>query len=189
MLGLGNPGARYEETRHNMGFAVLDALVVRLGTSLRPGPGSYEAAATEFEGETVLLAKPTTYVNRSGRAAHELLQRHQLPPERLLVVVDDVYLPFGRLRLRPGGGPGGHNGLESIQEALQSNTFPRLRCGVGSPPPGVDLADWVLGPFAVSEREALGPFVDRAADAVAKTLRLGVRRAQPQVNSQTGAEA
>lgn len=182
VVGLGNPGTRYERTRHNVGFMVVDALASRCGARLRPGPVPYLAATVRCAGSDVVLVKPTTYVNRSGYAVRQALARSGLGLDALLVVVDDVYLPFGRLRLRGAGSAGGHNGLHSIETVLGSTAYPRLRLGVGAAA-GVDLADWVLGPFTPAETEALPAFVERAASAVESIVELGVERAQPLVNA------
>src|SRR5262245_65747806 len=146
-------------------------------------------AEVERAGASLLLVKPGTYVNRSGAAALAVLEADGLAPEDLLVVVDDVYLPFGRLRLRPGGSAGGHNGLLSIEAALQTQAYPRLRVGVGAPDASGKLAEHVLGEFEADEREALPATVTRAADAVEVVLDQGVERARPQVNAAPPSEA
>src|SRR5262245_24597562 len=163
---------------------VLDALAKRAAVRMRRGEADFDAAAGELAGHAVLLAKPRTYVNRSGRCVRQLLARPEISAREILVVVDDVYLPYGRIRLRPRGGAGGHNGLKSIVEALAGDVeFPRLRLGVGMAPPGVALADWVLGEFAAEEQAALSDFVSRGADAVERVVALGVEAALPQVNA------
>lgn len=182
VLGLGNPGTRYADTRHNVGFLVVQALAERAG-ALFIRQANYWAATIERAGMTVLLVKPTTYMNRSGGAARAVLARYGLAPAELLVVVDDVYLPLGRLRLRPRGSAGGHNGLLSIETVLQTRDYPRLRIGVGAPAGSVDLTDHVLGPWSDAEREVLAATVQRAADAVEMVLDLGVEAARPRVNA------
>jgi peptidyl-tRNA hydrolase, PTH1 family len=181
VLGLGNPGARYLGTRHNVGFLVVDALATRCDAVFQRHEGYWSASATRA-GAALVLVKPTTYVNRSGSAARAVLARHGLEPAQLLVVVDDVYLPFGRLRLRPGGSAGGHNGLASIETVLQTRDYPRLRIGVGAPE-GADLVDHVLGEWSAAEEEALPATIERAADAVEAVLELGVEAARPRVNA------
>ena len=183
VLGLGNPGRRYARTRHNLGFMVVDELAARTGASFRNEADHYELAATELAGTSVLLVKPNTYVNRSGSAARALLAAHRLLPPQLLVVVDDVYLPFGRLRLRPSGSAGGHNGLISIETELGTREFPRLRVGVGAPDAGEGLADHVLATFTADEKKRLPDCVARAADAVERVLELGVEAARPRINA------
>lgn len=184
VLGLGNPGAEYAGTRHNLGFMVVDALAARAAARLRRAEGDYDAAAASIAGSSVLLAKPRTYVNRSGRAVRQISAQPGFDLSTLLVVVDDVYLPFGRMRLRPDGSAGGHNGLKSIVEQLGGATgFPRLRMGVGAAPAGTALEDWVLGPFEGDERREVAAFVARAADAVERIVADGVDAALPGINA------
>ena len=184
VVGLGNPGREYAGTRHNLGFTVVDELLRRAGARATRAAGDYLAATLELGGREALLVKPTTYVNRSGRAVQQALAQRGLGPGELLAVVDDVALPFGRLRLRPSGGPGGHNGLRSVIEVLGTEAFPRLRLGVGTPVDvEIPLADWVLGPFTPDERAALPEFVGRGADAVLRVLEVGVEASIPEVNS------
>jgi PTH1 family peptidyl-tRNA hydrolase len=183
VVGLGNPGREYADTRHNLGFRVVDELLRRAGTRARRGAGDYELASARLAGITVLLVKPTAYVNRSGRALDQLGGRYSFSRAEVLAIVDDVSLPFGKLRLRPSGSAGGHNGLRSLVESLGDGGFPRLRLGVGAAPPGADLADYVLAPFATDEQRALPEFVARAADAVERVLTAGVECAMTVVNS------
>jgi len=183
VLGLGNPGREYARTRHNLGFEVVDALATRSAARFGRGDGDFDAALVRWPASDALLVKPRTYVNRSGRVVHQLAARPDFELARMLVVVDDVALPFGRLRLRAAGSAGGHNGLKSIVETLGDGGFPRLRLGVGAQPPGIDLADWVLGPFTADEQPAVPAFVARAADAVERIVELGVEAAIPVVNA------
>jgi PTH1 family peptidyl-tRNA hydrolase len=162
---------------------VVDALAERAGVRFRPGRGPFGSTEIDLGGEAVLLAKPTTYMNRSGIAARALRAQHDLDCARLLVVVDDVYLPFGRLRLRPGGSSGGHNGLSSIELELQTRDFPRLRLGVGAPTSAEDLSEHVLGDFDATELEALPEFLERATAAVELIVTQGLVAARPQVNA------
>jgi PTH1 family peptidyl-tRNA hydrolase len=193
VLGIGNPGPEYEGTRHNAGFMVLDLLARRLGLEFerldrraddgaRAFSGKVKARVCEgrLQGHAFLLAKPLTYVNLSGEVAVPLLRHAGLPPESLFVVVDDLNLPLGRIRLRPSGSAGGHNGLKSIQERLGSDAYPRLRLGIGRPAAdgggasdaqSGDWPDFVLAPFLPEEREVLGRVLVRAADCVAAWLR------------------
>jgi len=186
VFGLGNPGREYADTRHNLGFRVVDELLRRAGARARRGAGDYDLASARLGGTPVLLVKPSTYVNRSGRAIQQLGGRYSFGPAELLVVVDDVALPFGKLRLRPGGSAGGHNGLRSLVETLGTGDFPRLRLGVGGAPPGADLADYVLAPFSDEEQQALPGLIAQAADAVQRVLALGVERAMSLVNTSAG---
>lgn len=182
VVGLGNPGRKYRQTRHNIGAAVVQELERRKG--LRSTRSSLATvAAAEIAGEQVVLARPRTYVNESGRAVQSLLRRSRLQQlEDLLVVVDDMELPLGTLRLRPNGSDGGHNGLRSIIEAVGSRSFPRLRIGIGRPPAGVDPIDYVLGEFGLEERETLGRAQLTAADAVEHWAEHGIAETMNRFN-------
>jgi PTH1 family peptidyl-tRNA hydrolase len=163
LVGLGNPGAEYDATRHNLGFEVVRRVSSRLRVRLREGKGPSLLARTSRGGDDVLLVCPTTFMNCSGEALARLDPGRTFEPARLLVVCDDLALPPGRLRLRAGGSDGGHRGLRSIEDWLGSRDYPRLRIGVGAAPAGRDAADWVLERPPDSERELL----DRAiAEAV-----------------------
>lgn len=169
IVGLGNPGPEYDTTRHNVGWWVVD----RLAYDWRIGPfrrdGRAQVAEGEVGGTEVVLVKPTTYMNRSGQALRFVSELEDFEPGRdLLVVVDDAALEVGRVRLRPRGSPGGHNGLKSVSGALRSDEYPRLRVGVGRKPEGVDLADWVLSPMPEEEEDVvvgLLPELTRAVEA------------------------
>jgi PTH1 family peptidyl-tRNA hydrolase len=185
ILGLGNPGEEYRDTRHNVGFRVVEELarrwevpVDRLECNALTGRAVIAAAAGEDgEGRTdVLLVKPQTYMNRSGYAARCFAERYELTPESLLVVYDEINLPLGKLRVRRAGSPAGHRGLESILENLRSTEVPRLRLGIAGEEKveGENLADFVLGPFAADEREAVEAMIRRAADACEVWAREGV---------------
>jgi peptidyl-tRNA hydrolase, PTH1 family len=186
VVGLGNPGREYDGTRHNVGFAVLDRLAKKLDCSFRSKSRfSTEVAETRaIDGGKVLLAKPRTYMNRSGSAVSALLGWLKLEPELLLVVVDDADLPLGQIRLRGSGGSGGHNGLRSIIEALGGHEeFARLRVGIGrAAPVGTDITGHVLGKFAPSEREVAEQAVVDAVEAIECCLRDGLTEAMNQFN-------
>lgn len=165
LVGLGNPGPEYAETRHNVGFMVIDALVDRL----RAGPvrqdGAAERAETRYKGEDLVLAKPLTFMNRSGLAVKGLLDAYDLSPSSLLVIVDDVHLDVGQIRLRPGGSSGGHNGLAHIEEQLGTDQYPRLRIGIGSDYESGHQADYVLSPFSAQQQRAIDDALIDAANA------------------------
>lgn len=163
LLGIGNPGFEYARTRHNVGFRVLDAFAAERGLAFRKVD---ELALEASDGETLTLVKPLTYVNRSGRAARTRLDRLGLGPEDMLVVVDDVHLDFGRVRLKPRGSSGGHNGLKDIAAVLGHDDWARLRVGVGSAASSADLVSHVLGPFGDEEEAAMGPILDRAREVI-----------------------
>lgn len=183
VCGLGNPGSEYDNTRHNVGWWVVD----RVAADWRSGPfkrsGAALRAGTQHAGTPVDLLKPLTYVNRSGAALLGYLGRPDFDPAAdLLVVVDDAMLDVGRLRLRQRGSAGGHNGLKSIEAALGSRAYARLRVGVGAPPAGVDLADWVLSSFPEDEEQQVLSLLPDAAAAVGVWVEQGVEAAMGRYN-------
>jgi len=180
VVGLGNPGAEYVATRHNVGFRVVDELARRSGAASWQRRGSSLVIGVE-RGRPVVLAKPQTYMNRSGVAVLALATAIGVVPASILVVADDVDLPLGRLRLRRTGGPGTHNGLRDVVDAVGTG-FPRLRVGVRGERPWDDLADYVLAPFETDEQSAVDAVVARAADAVEATLREGLGPAMNRFN-------
>ena len=188
VVGLGNPGDRYRDTRHNLGFRVVAELAHRLGVAIdRLECNALVGSRSEEEPADggLLLVLPQTYMNRSGNALRCLAERHDLDPERLLVVYDEVQLPLGRLRLRSGGSPGGHRGMESVVESLRSDRVPRLRLGCAGeagPPGGDELVDYVLSPFDETELEAVEEMVARAADACEAWLADGIDAAMNRYN-------
>lgn len=183
VLGLGNPGRAYEGTRHNVGFDVADELARRHDARFRRGwLTSVSTAQVPISGQATLLAKPQTFMNRSGSALGPLMRRKGLAPSDLIVVLDDVELETGQIRIRKGGGAGGHNGLRSVIDSLGTEDFVRLRFGVGPRPPQVDLVNYVLGRFRAGEREVVGPAVQRAADAVESIISDGADRAMNAFN-------
>jgi len=167
IVGLGNPGKEYRETRHNVGFRVVDEIAGRHDLALAMAPSQVPDAflAKKYGPEPWLVAKPLTFMNRSGDAVAALSHYYDIAPTDLLVVVDEVALPFGRLRARARGSAGGHNGLKSVIERLGTTEFPRLRLGVGRGDSRRDLADHVLSKFEADELAALEEFITRAADA------------------------
>jgi len=167
IVGLGNPGREYRETRHNVGFMVVDEIARRHGLSWAMAPSQVpDALVTKKYGTTpLLLAKPLTFMNRSGDAVAALARYYDIPAADLLIVVDEAVLPFGKLRARARGSAGGHNGLKSIVERLGTQEFPRLRLGVGRGDGRRDLADHVLATFEPEERAELDSVIARAADA------------------------
>ena len=191
IVGLGNPGAEYERTRHNAGWLVVDALARRHA----PGgiPRSRFSSATvdaPIKGEKCLLMKPLTWMNRSGQAVGEAVRFFKLDPaEDLLVVVDDVALPVGHVRVRERGGSGGHNGLGDIDRALGGADYPRVRVGVGAVPRLMNQADWVLSKFMAEERDEVERGTEDAADAVECTIAEGVSTAMNRFNKRLKQEA
>jgi PTH1 family peptidyl-tRNA hydrolase len=182
ILGLGNPGARYRDTRHNLGFRVVDELARRWGVAV----DRLECGCLLGVAAPVLLARPQTYMNRSGHAARCLVERHGFAPGDLLVVYDDLALPLARIRLRPGGSPGGHRGMESVVESLRTDRVPRLRLGIApsaeGPPPGDGWVGFVLEPFDPDEREPVREMTARAADACEAWLEDGIESAMNRFN-------
>lgn len=178
IVGLGNPGAQYQETRHNVGFHAVDELCRRFRVTMKPGKGEYLIARAGMEGIDVYIAAPMTYMNNSGAAVVDILERFRLTPRELLVVVDDFALPLGVLRFRTKGSDGGHNGLASIIYMLNSDEFPRLRCGIGTEtmPPKSAMTVFVLSPFQKAEVAAVNDMVKRAADACVEFARTGHAR-------------
>lgn len=179
VMGLGNPGTRYSETRHNLGFRVIEELARRSGV----GMSGKECNSLVGTTDGLILVMPQTFMNRSGYAARCLTDRHELPPERFLVVYDETRLPLGRLRLREHGGPGGHRGMESVIRALQTDRIPRLRLGIGGEELiGDDLVDFVLEPFAEDERESVEDMVERAVEACESWISEGPQAAMTRFN-------
>jgi peptidyl-tRNA hydrolase, PTH1 family len=190
VLGLGNPGAEYAATRHNVGFRVVAELARRRGVALDRFECNSRCALAAGggglgEGGGLLLAQPQTYMNRSGYAARCLLELHGLEPASILVVYDEINLQLGRLRLRKSGSPAGHRGIESVLECLRTDQVPRLRLGVApeaGPPPGEELPDFVLAPFAAGEEETAAAMIVRAADACEIWWREGADAAMNRCN-------
>ena len=166
IVGLGNPGKEYTRTRHNCGFRALDILADKLGCKVDKGKFQGLYGQCTYGGTKLLLLKPQTYMNLSGRSVLQLSAYFNVPPQRIIVMFDDISLEPGRLRVRNDGSAGGHNGIKSIISELGSQDFPRVKIGVGSKPtPEYDLADWVLSSFSAQEEKALAPALERAADA------------------------
>lgn len=170
VAGLGNPGPAYARTRHNVGFAVVERLAAEAAAGFAPGPCEARLAAISISSAPVLLLEPQTFMNRSGAAVAGWLARLGLPPARLIVVHDDLDLPVGRLRVVASAGPGGHRGVASIQEALGTAEFPRVRVGIGRPATGEDAAGRVLDRVPPEESAVLAEAVARAADAVRSVI-------------------
>jgi peptidyl-tRNA hydrolase, PTH1 family len=173
VIGLGNVGRRYRRTRHNVGFMVVDALAAGAGRGAWSSACRASICYLRIEGQNTLLAKPLTYVNKSGEAARLLMQEHRLTPRDVLVILDDLSLPLGRMRIRQKGSAGGHRGLESICQALGSEEVPRLRLGIGEELMPEDKAEFVLSDFPPDRQEALDEMIIKACNAVKTMLRDG----------------
>jgi PTH1 family peptidyl-tRNA hydrolase len=170
VVGLGNPGPRYAGNRHNIGFQVADLLAERMGGRFKAHKGRADVVEGRLEGRRVVLAKPSSYMNLSGGPVASLRDFFKIPVERIVVVYDELDLPFGTLRLKRGGGDNGHNGLKSLTQSLGSKEYLRVRFGIGRPPGRQDPADFVLKDFSTVERKELPFLVDRAADAAEALL-------------------
>jgi PTH1 family peptidyl-tRNA hydrolase len=178
IVGLGNPGPDYAANRHNAGFLVADVLAARVGDGFRRNRQRLLAASGKLAGHAVIIAKPMSYMNLSGGPIASFAGYHKIPAEQIIVVHDEIDLPFGTIRLKRGGGHGGHNGVRSVAVALGSPEFNRVRIGVGRPPGRRGAADHVLGDFTKAERNELPLLIERAADAVEALLDKGLDAAQ-----------
>jgi PTH1 family peptidyl-tRNA hydrolase len=178
IVGLGNPGPTYSGNRHNVGFMVLDLLAERVGGKFKAHKGRADVVEGRLVGEPVALAKPKSYMNESGGPVASVRGFYKAPIEQLIVVHDELDIPYGALRLKRGGGDGGHNGLRSLTRSLGSREYLRVRFGIGRPPGRQDPADFVLEDFRAAERKDLPFFLDRAADAVEALITLGLEPAQ-----------
>ena len=178
IVGLGNPGREYEKTRHNAGFRAMDILSDRLGCRLDKAKFQGLYGQTTYHGRKLLLLKPQTFMNLSGKSVLQLSAYFHVPPQNIIVLFDDISLEPGKLRIRADGSAGGHNGIKSIIQEVGSQEFPRVKIGVGAKPhPDFDLADWVLSAFSAQEEKALQPALERAAEAALAIVELGVPEA------------
>ena len=180
---LGNPGPRYEMTRHNAGFMAADAMAKEKNVNINKARFKALTATCDIGGESVLLMKPQTFMNLSGDAVAQAAKFYKIPPERVIVVSDEISLPIGKLRIRTKGSAGGHNGLKDIIAKLGTDAFPRIRIGVGAPPhPDYDMADWVLSTFKNQDAEDMLAAAARAAEAVQCYITQGADRAMNRFN-------
>lgn len=182
IVGLGNPGRGYQDNRHNIGFQLLNRLAERLGVSFSRLQSKALVTDSRYQGHKVILAKPQTFMNLSGQSAGPLVNFYKVPLENLLIVYDEVDLPFGTLRLRPFGGSGGHNGMKSLITRLGTEAFPRLRLGVGRPPGRMEAADYVLQDFSKQEQELLPEILEQAGEAALTFVAQGIEAAMTQYN-------
>ena len=183
VVGLGNPGDKYENTRHNVSFLTVDELAERARVPVQRLKHRALTNTVELGGARVLLMKPVTYMNLSGEAVRPAMDFYKIPADHVLVVSDDVYLEVGRLRIRTKGSAGGHNGLKNIIQHMGTDQFPRVRIGVGEKPhPDYDMADWVLGKFSPEDRKVIDQTVKRAAAAIECIMDLGLMRGMGKYN-------
>ncbi len=183
IVGLGNPGKEYEHTRHNCGFRAVDLLASKLGCKIDKAKFQGIFGQANYGGKKLMLLKPMTYMNLSGRSVLQLSAYFNIPPQRIIVLFDDISLEPGRLRIRADGSAGGHNGIKSIIQEVGSQAFPRVKIGVGSKPnPEYDLADWVLSPFSAREEKTLAVALNNAADAALAIIDHGVPEAANRFN-------
>ena len=183
IVGLGNPGPEYQHTRHNIGFRCVELLAEQLNCKIDKAKFQGLYGQTTYNGTKLMLLKPMTYMNLSGRSVLQLSAYFQIPPARIIVLFDDISLEPGRIRVRPSGSAGGHNGIKSIIQELGSQDFPRVKIGVGAKPhPDFDLAAWVLSSFSASEEKALAVSLENAANAALTILDQGVPAAANRFN-------
>ena len=186
-VGLGNPGFEYDDTRHNVGFMVLDRLSTRLNSLWKPGRGEYLISRAAISDKELFLIKPLTFMNKSGIAVREALETFSAPISNLVVVLDDFWFDVGTIRVRARGSDGGHNGLASIVYHLNSEEFARVRCGIRSEamPPKSEMAEFVLSPFDDDEKERVKAMITNAGDAVTEFTLYGIERTMNRFNSES----
>ena len=182
IVGFGNPGREYKDTRHNIGFMLIDRIAVRLNARGMKLQSKAIVISSLYEERKIILAKPQTFMNLSGQSVQGLLHFYKLPVENLLVAHDDLDLPLGTLRIRPGGGPGGQRGMADTIERLGTKEFPRLRLGIGRPPGRMDPKDYVLQDFSKDDMKLLPDVLDRAADAALEFVMKGLNTAMNKFN-------
>jgi len=182
IIGLGNPGREYRDSRHNVGFMVIDRLAVRLAARGMRLQSKAIVTSAGLDARKIILAKPQTYMNLSGQSVQGLLHFYRIPTENLIVAHDDLDLPFGTIRIRPGGGPGGQRGMASTIELLGTKDFPRLRIGIGRPPGRMNPSDYVLQSFSKEEQKLLSEILERAADAALTFVTDGLNTAMNRFN-------
>jgi len=186
IVGLGNPGLAYRHNRHNVGFMVADALAEKLEIPLKRVKFKAQIGNGKLEGIPIIIAKPLTFMNKSGEAVAPLVRYFKVPLERLLVIHDDMDLPLGTLRMRPSGGSAGHNGMLSIFDKLGTNAIPRLRVGIGRPPGRMDPADYVLQDFPKGDEELLKMVIAQACEAALAFITNGLEKAMNTYNGEVG---
>jgi len=182
LIGLGNPGREYRDSRHNVGFMLVDRIAVRLGARGMKVQSKAIVTTAMYEDRKLILAKPQTYMNLSGQSVQGLIHFYKLPLTNVLIAHDDLDIPFGTIRIRPGGGPGGQRGMASTIEQLGTKDFPRLRIGIGRPPGRMDPSAYVLQDFTRDEIKILSEILDRTADAALEFVVNGLDKAMNKYN-------
>jgi PTH1 family peptidyl-tRNA hydrolase len=182
LIGLGNPGREYRDSRHNVGFMLIDRIAVRLGARGMKVQSKAIVTTVTHDDRKLILAKPQTYMNLSGQSVQGLIHFYKLPLANVLIAYDDLDIPFGTIRIRPGGGPGGQRGMASTIEHIGTNDFPRLRIGIGRPPGKMDPAAYILQDFTRAEMKILSEILDRAADAALEFVVNGLDKAMNKYN-------
>jgi PTH1 family peptidyl-tRNA hydrolase len=182
IIGLGNPGRQYENTHHNVGFDTVDILSGKFGIKIAKLKHKALIGDGLIQGKRVLLVKPQTYMNLSGESVREVVEWYNIPLKNIIIIYDDVDLPLGRIRIRPKGSSGTHNGMKSIIYQLQSDEFPRIRIGIGKPPENWDMADYVLSRFDAEERKIIDQSISKAAEAAVEIINSGIEKAMNMYN-------
>ena len=188
IAGLGNPGRRFREDRHNIGFMVIDGLIKPLGLSFARKQQNALVTDGRISGYKIIFAKPQTYMNNVGKSIVPLLRYYRIPPEQLMVIFDDLDLPLGTIRIRPQGGSGGHRGMRSIINELGGDQFPRMRLGIGRPPGRMDPADYVLQKFSENETDIVNIVLQQAVDGVHAFIEEGIEHTMTRFNTQNTIE-
>jgi len=183
LAGLGNPGSKYERTRHNIGWMVIDAIAKKHGKIFQSGKGQWMETEIKLRRNSVLLIKPTTYMNASGEAVVKLSRTHKIPPERIIAIVDEYNFPVGKVHIKQGGSDGGHNGITSLIEELNSSNFWRLRCGIGKNFQPGEMVNYVLSNFSPDETTDLETGIIRATNSIEHFIIVGSARAMSAINS------
>ncbi|MBK6791311.1 MAG: aminoacyl-tRNA hydrolase [Anaerolineales bacterium] len=186
LIGLGNPGREYKDTRHNIGFMLIDHLAEKIGARGMKVQSKAIVTSGVYEERKLILAKPQTYMNLSGQSVQGLLHFYKIPLENLLIAHDDLDIPYGTIRIRPTGGPGGQRGMANTIEMLGTKDFPRLRLGIGRPPGRMDPKDYVLQDFSKDELKFMPEFLARASDAAIEFVMKGLNAAMNKYNGGTG---
>lgn len=182
IVGLGNPGKQYQNTRHNIGFIIVDALAAKWNASFKKGAGPYQISEMNMGGNELILIKPMTYMNRSGIAVDDVIKRYSLTAAQCLIVFDEIQLPFSKIRFRSGGSDGGHNGLASVINYLRTSNIPRMRIGIDNDLE-TDLVSYVLGPFSKDQMATLDSVIQRSIQAIESLVADGLEKTMNKYNS------